>query len=315
MTSMPPPSRFSPEALVDPSWIPADNQQLSDEITRLAGHINAAQYRFLKLLDVLIEREARGGDSGIKSPADWLNYYCGIALGAAREKVRVAKCLGSLPLIDKAFASGAISYSKVRAMTRTATPDNEEYLLSIAQHDTAQHVETLVRHTQRAKRLCADSKEESVRNQHEAREFSYYYDDDGMLVFKGKLTAEDGAVFLKAMDAVMQKSWEEDRKSPESEQNTTTRQQSATENVPAGTFLEDQPRACFAQKRADALLTLSEQALATLSDGLRPLTGGDKYQVVVHLDANFSTDHNKAVCQIENGQFLTPLAPTTAPRL
>ncbi len=205
MTSMPPPSRFSPEALVDPSWIPADNQQLSDEITRLAGHINAAQYRFLKLLDVLIEREARGGDSGIKSPADWLNYYCGIALGAAREKVRVAKCLGSLPLIDKAFASGAISYSKVRAMTRTATPDNEEYLLSIAQHGTAQHVETLVRHTQRAKRLCADSKEESVRNQHEAREFSYYYDDDGMLVFKGKLTAEDGAVFLKAMDAVMQK--------------------------------------------------------------------------------------------------------------
>ena len=136
-----------------------------------------------------------------------------------------------------------------------------------------------------------------------------------MLVFKGKLTAEDGAVFLKAMDAVMQKSWEEDRKSPESEQNTTTRQQSATENVPAGTFLEDQPRACFAQKRADALLTLSEQALATLSDGLRPLTGGDKYQVVVHLDANFSTDHNKAVCQIENGQFLTPLAPTTARRL
>jgi hypothetical protein len=97
------------------------------------------------------------------------------------------------------------------------------------------------------------------------------------------------------------KSWEEDRKSPESEQNTTTRQQSATENVPAGTFLEDQPRACFAQKRADALLTLSEQALATLSDGLRPLTGGDKYQVVVHLDANLSTDHNKAVCQIENG--------------
>ncbi|HAJ76832.1 MAG TPA: hypothetical protein DCM64_10295 [Gammaproteobacteria bacterium] len=156
MTSMPSPALFSTEALVDPSWIPADNQQLSDEITRLAGHINAAQHRFLKLLAALIEREAWGGGSGIKSPAHWLNYYCGIALGAAREKVRVAKCLASLPLIDQAFSAGAISYSKVRALTRTATPDNEEYLLMIAQHSTAQHVEILVKHTQRARRLCGN---------------------------------------------------------------------------------------------------------------------------------------------------------------
>ncbi|MDA1372927.1 MAG: hypothetical protein O2971_19535 [Proteobacteria bacterium] len=153
MTSMPSPSIFSGEAIADnaasanhttspdpnpvPTWIPASNQALSDEITRLAGHINAAQYRFLKLFAVLVERKAWGGDSGMKSPAHWLNYFCGIDMGAAREKVRVAKCLASLPLIDQAFASGAISYSKVRAMTRTATPDNEEYLLMIARHGTA----------------------------------------------------------------------------------------------------------------------------------------------------------------------------------
>ena len=77
-----------------------DNEKLRKEITRLAGHINAAQYRFLKLLAVLIEQDGWGGDGGIKSPAHWLNFQCGIALGAAREKVRVAKCLGSLPLID-----------------------------------------------------------------------------------------------------------------------------------------------------------------------------------------------------------------------
>jgi hypothetical protein len=313
MTSMPSASIFSREARVDPGWIPADNQQLSDEITRLAGHINAAQYRFLKLLAALIERQAWGGDSGMKSPAHWLNYTCGIALGAAREKVRVAKCLASLPLMEQAFASGAISYSKVRAMTRTATPDNEETLLMIARHGTAQHVETLVRQTQRARRLCVDSKEESVRNQHQARGFSYYYDDDGMLVFKGKLTAEDGAVFLKAMDAVMQKSGEEENQSPEVELRSTAKQQ--PESVPAETLLADQPKASFAQKRADALLILSEQALATLSEGLRPLTGGDKYQVMVHLDASRPTDHRQAVCRLEDGRFLTPLAPATARRL
>ena len=77
-----------------------DNEELCKELTRLAGHINAAQYRFLKLLAMLIENNGWGGDGGIKSPAHWLNYQCGIAMGAAREKVRVAKCLASLPLID-----------------------------------------------------------------------------------------------------------------------------------------------------------------------------------------------------------------------
>src|SRR5690606_13288576 len=136
MTSMPPISSVTAQAVSVP-FIPANNQDLSDAITHLAGQINAAQYRFLKLLAALIEREAWLGCSGMKSPAHWLNYYCGIDLGAAREKVRVAKALAALPLIDEAFRSGEISYSKVRAMTRCATPDNEAHLLQVAQHGTA----------------------------------------------------------------------------------------------------------------------------------------------------------------------------------
>lgn len=117
--------------------IPENNQELGDAITRLAGHINAAQHRFLKLLAALVEREAWLGSSGMKSPAHWLNYYCGIDLGAAREKVCGAKCLATLPLIDAAFSAGVISYSKVRAMTRSATPENEAHLLQVARHGAA----------------------------------------------------------------------------------------------------------------------------------------------------------------------------------
>ena len=76
--------------------IPKDNAALSDEITRLAGHINAAQHRFLTLLAALIKRDAWEG-AGIKSPAHWLNYHCGIDLGAAREKVRAAHPLRPEP--------------------------------------------------------------------------------------------------------------------------------------------------------------------------------------------------------------------------
>jgi hypothetical protein len=55
--------------------IPEDNDALRDALTRLAGHINAAEYRFLKLLAALLERAAWLGDSGFKTPAHWLNYY------------------------------------------------------------------------------------------------------------------------------------------------------------------------------------------------------------------------------------------------
>lgn len=61
-------------------------------------------------------------------------------MGAAREKVRVARALTELPKVSAAFASGQLSYSKARAMTRVANTDNEVYLLMIAEHGSASHV-------------------------------------------------------------------------------------------------------------------------------------------------------------------------------
>ena len=299
--------------------IPTDNQDLNNEITRLAGHINAAQYRFLKLLAALIERSAWGGDSGIKSPAHWLNYYCGIALGAAREKVRVAQCLNSLPLIDKAFQTGAISYSKVRAMTRSATPENEEFLLRIARVGTAQHVENLIRKYRRVERLnpasedAGEYKYAKSENQHQARAFSSYYDDDGMLVFRGKLAPEEGAVFLKALEIVLNHLDEK--------------------GVPAGTPLVPdvvfEPRSevvgggeagttvgkdSHAQKRADALVLMAEHALeAAQNMPGTALSGGDKYQVVVHIEVKSdqaeeagTNPHTHTHAWLGNGPALCP---------
>jgi len=275
MTCMPPclPPVFSVP-------IPENNEELNNEITRLAGHINAAQYRFLKLLAALIEREAWSGN-GIKSPAHWLNYYCGISMGPAREKVRVARCLASLPMIDAAFARGEISYSKVRAMTRSATPKNEHYLLDIARYGTASHVEKLVRKHQSVVRREAEEQEKS-------REFTYYFDDDGMLVFRGKLRPEDGAVFIQAMQAMMEE---------------------ITENVSAETSLPDEKQT-WPAKRADALLHLAEHYLAGDGKGHSSLNGGDKYQVIVHM--HDQTDVHTPESYLEGG---LPLPPTTVQRL
>jgi hypothetical protein len=116
------------------------SETLESEILKLAGEINAADYRFLKLLAEFDEDNGWWGD-GIKSFSHWLNYKIGLNAVVAREKVRVARALTDLPLVDEAFRLGKLSYSKVRAITRVATPENESFLLMIAEYGTANHIE------------------------------------------------------------------------------------------------------------------------------------------------------------------------------
>jgi len=116
---------------------PEENStRLARQITELAAHIHAATYQ---LLGLIREFDAAAGweGFGMMSCAHWLNWRCGLSLGAAREKVRVAHALPALPQISTAFEQGMLSYSKVRAMTRVATPENEPELMNIALHGAA----------------------------------------------------------------------------------------------------------------------------------------------------------------------------------
>ena len=148
-----------------------DDERLGAQITLLAGQINAANHRLMKLIAEFDQRKAWSGGGTVRSCAHWLNWKCGIALVAAREKIRVANALTALPLIDAAFAAGEISYSKVRAMTRVATAQNEDYLLHIARHGTASHVEGLVR---RYRKVRQQDDEALECRQHSERQLVYY---------------------------------------------------------------------------------------------------------------------------------------------
>ena len=75
-----------------------DHQRLEQEITLLAGQLNAGGYRLLHLIEKLDDSKAWCGAGTVRSCAHWLNWKCGIAMGAAREKVRVANCLRKLPM-------------------------------------------------------------------------------------------------------------------------------------------------------------------------------------------------------------------------
>ena len=133
-------------------------------------------------------------------------WKCGIGLGAAREKVRVAHALEGLPKISDEFRQGRISFSKVRAMTRVATPANEDELLNIAWHRTASHVERLVSQYRKVKRLEAL---EAENQRHELRELNWHVDDDGSYVLKARLTPEQGERIVKPIESAMDEEFEE----------------------------------------------------------------------------------------------------------
>ncbi len=170
----------------------SDTDPLGDEIALLCAHITAATYRLLCLLKVYDEEERW---QGFRSCAHWLSWRTGISLGPAREKVRVARCLPSLSRISEAFAKGEISYSKARAMTRIANPENEMELLTFARHGTTAQVERLVREWRRL-----DQGDASQATRAECRGLSVWLTDDGSYELRGRLNPEVGALLLKALE-------------------------------------------------------------------------------------------------------------------
>src|SRR5262245_43057775 len=189
---MPVPTLRAPTA----SHPTADLERLGDEIAELSAHLDAATAR---LLDRIRAFDARGGwNTGFRSCAEWLGWRTGLDPGAARERVRVARALGTLPRLAHALARGELSYAKVRALTRVATPANETRLLAVGRAGTAAHVERIVRGWRQVDRH-AEARE--ARRQHAGRALHLRTDETGMLVLHGRLEPEVGALLLKALAA------------------------------------------------------------------------------------------------------------------
>jgi len=239
--------------------------RLGDEIAELSAHLDAATAR---LLDLIREFDARGGwNTGFRSCAEWLSWRVGLAPGAARERVRVARALGALPRLAEALARGQLSYAKVRALTRVATPETEARLLAVGRAGTAVHVEEIVRCWRRVDRR-AEARQAA--RQHASRSLRVHQEDDGTVVLNGRLTPEIGALLLRALDAARETLYQ--------------RARGTSGNQPTDPSLTPPTRS---QQQADALALLAETAL---HHELDPGAPGERYQVVVHVDAAVLAD-------------------------
>src|SRR5262245_58721663 len=244
----------------------ASLDRLGDEIAELSAHLDAATARLLALIR---EFDARGGwNTGFRSCAAWLSWRVGLDLGAARERVRVARALGTLPALSQALERGELSYAKLRAVTRVATPETEARLLAVARAGTAAHVERLVRGWRQVDRR-AEAREAA--RQHASRGVHVYEDDDGSVVLRGRLTPEVGALLMRALDAACETLYPRRRRP-----DAAAAQPAPVVRPPT-----------VAQQQADALALLAETAL---QHGLDPGAPGDRYQVVVHVDAAVLAD-------------------------
>ena len=232
-------------------------RELAAEITELCAHRYVLEARFLARLREFDQARC-WEDLGFASAAHWMNLHCSIGLNAAREKLRVARALEALPKIAGAFAEGRLSYTKVRAMTRIADAANEDYLMMIATHGTAWHVETLVRKYRGVKRL---QEHEAGDGPGQQQSLACHYDADGMLVIRCRLPADQGALVVKALEAAMGAA-EEDATDPDDDVTAETR-------VP------------IHARRADALVEMAERCLS----GNRTSSSADRYNVVVHVTA------------------------------
>ena len=245
---------------------PSAGPLIEQELVSLASAIAASTCRFLLLVAEFDSRRLWARWE-CRSAAHWLSWRCGMSLTAAHEQVRVAHALRALPRVAARFAEGALSYSKVRAITRVAAAHDEDVWLDYAEVMTASQLERVARSWRRV-----TTAQDAAR--HERRGLVTRWDDDGMLVVSARLTPEEGELLLSALAAV---------------------DESSAEDSSTG----GDARARADQRRADALMSLARGTAGKAASQPGPAT------VVVHVDRD-ALAGEPGMAHLASGEAIAP---------
>jgi hypothetical protein len=272
----------------DPDQVldPAEPSDPDDALYLLGERCAQAYMQAARLhshaMTLLAEFDRRRGweDTGFGCTAEWLAWRIGIKLGAARERVRAALALEQLPRTRSAMENGELSFTKVRALTRVATPENETVLLELARAGSAANLERVVRGW---KRLDRKSEVDAEQLRYRSRTFSAFVDEDGMVVVRGRLDPEAGAMLMRAVEAASEVQYRREARGDKSEPGETTPE----------------------RRRADAVGLLAERALAAgFGDVDGPVSGSraDRTQLVLHVDVSTLAERgDPGLSELEDG--------------
>jgi hypothetical protein len=203
-------------------------------------------------------------------------------------------------------------------LTRVADQGCEEELLEVARLLTAAQLERALAAYRRVTSAEA-------RDAHEREFASWFWDEDGSLVLRARLAGEEGALLLRALEAARESLTERRRaegaaadggcaeaqtktEADDNEEGEPEAEAKAEADVPASDCAEP-PTPPRRPSNIEALVAVAERALAP-APGERP--GGERRQVVVHVDAAVLGDDAAGRCELEDGPAL---ARETARRL
>jgi hypothetical protein len=249
-------------------------ERVEEELGALSAHMNAATARSLELA---LQFREEGGGAG-DDVARWRAFRCGLSVREAREYVRVGETLAELPLLRSAFARGELTFTKVRALTRVATPASEEGLLELASVLTASQL-------LRALRAYRQVTAAQARDTHELEYLDYYWVEDGALVLRARLPAEDGTLLVRALEAARERVHER------------RREEGATASaVPAEQFEPPRPL------NVEAVVELAQVALAASAGDRSP----EAAQLLVHVDLEALTGDRPGRSELEEGPVISP---------
>jgi Domain of unknown function (DUF222) len=248
--------------------------RLQGELATLSAHINAATARFLELARAFVAQGTLVDDA-----ARWLAFRCGMTTREAREHLRVAEALQELPGIRAAFSRGELTFTKVRSLVRVATPGSEEGLLELAAVLTASQLE-------RALRAFRRLSVEEAGDSHELEYVDYYFDADGSLYLRARLAAEDGTLFVRALEAARERVRERRREE---------RAAADLGGEAARTF--EPPRS----PNVEAIVELVSSALASSEHGVP-----ERARLVVHVDVAAVTADGHGRSELEAGPVISP---------
>lgn len=136
---------------------------------------------------------------GSPTPAHWLAAVADAETCTAREWVRVGRALRSLHASADAFASGRLSYAKVRVLTRFANADNEAELLQLPLDTTANHLPRVLAAWLNRTSDPADLEA----HQHQQRSLASRLEPDGITIFTLKAPPHLAGILTAVLDAIV----------------------------------------------------------------------------------------------------------------
>lgn len=276
-------------------------ERLGERIRAQASQIAEATCALLVAISEFDERRAVERFVGMKSTAHWLAWSCSMSPGTAREHVRVARALQTMPRTLEEFGAGRLSYSKVREMTRVADQVDEDVLVEMAREMTA---------AQLARTVSAVRAADGTRLSHDAsRRASWSVREDGMIELHALLPAESGAEIVSALELALSRDGSE--APPGSRPTDSTPTEESADARDARITTDPTPE----QRRADALADVARGYLQSEPDDR---TGEDRHLVLVQVDRaalEGTADVPAGTPPLAGIVGLGPVEPRTAERL